>query len=151
MPIKMCSDWETCGLLKHCKYKTIEGVTRKCVRIARYIRIKKKTRNNDVWLYSYDTHMLFVCYSCVVLETIVQAGPMVWYVQVVCFRAIIEEKWARKSSTRSMFNSQLCSIHVKMSRPYWHDRLIIRATRLPLWPWGSVTWPPYCLLSCVHP
>ena len=37
VPIKMCSDCETCGLLNHCKYKIIEEVTRKCVRIVRHV------------------------------------------------------------------------------------------------------------------
>ena len=32
-PIKMCSNCWTCGLLNHCKQKTIEEVTRKYVRI----------------------------------------------------------------------------------------------------------------------
>ena len=36
VPIKMCSDYGTCGLLNHCKYKIIEEVTRKCVRIVRH-------------------------------------------------------------------------------------------------------------------
>ena len=35
VPIKICSDYETCGLLNYCKYKRIEEVTRRCVRIAR--------------------------------------------------------------------------------------------------------------------
>ena len=34
VPIKMCLDCETCGLLNHCKM--IEEVTRKCVRIVRH-------------------------------------------------------------------------------------------------------------------
>ena len=36
VPIKMCSDRETCGLLNHCKYKMMEEVSRKCVRIVRH-------------------------------------------------------------------------------------------------------------------
>ena len=36
VPIKMCLDCETCGLLNHCKWKMIEEVTRNCVRIVRH-------------------------------------------------------------------------------------------------------------------
>ena len=42
VPIKMCSDCETCGLLNHCKWKMIEEVTRKCVRIVRHTDYLKK-------------------------------------------------------------------------------------------------------------
>ena len=36
VPFKMCSDYETCGVLNHCKGKMIEKVTRNCVRIVRH-------------------------------------------------------------------------------------------------------------------
>ena len=36
VPIKMCSEYETYGLMNHCKEKMIEQVTRNCVQIVRY-------------------------------------------------------------------------------------------------------------------
>ena len=36
VPIKICSDCETCVLLNQCTQKMIEEVTRKCVRIVRH-------------------------------------------------------------------------------------------------------------------
>ena len=42
VPVIMCSDCGTCGLMNHCKYKMIEEVTRKCVRInCEAYRLKK--------------------------------------------------------------------------------------------------------------
>ena len=35
MPIKICSDCETCGFLNHCKGKMVKEITR-CVRIMRH-------------------------------------------------------------------------------------------------------------------
>ena len=36
VPIQMCSDCKIYGLLNHCKWKMIEEVTRKCIRIVRH-------------------------------------------------------------------------------------------------------------------
>ena len=40
VPIKMCSHCETCGLLKHCKWKMIEANIKQCVRIVMHTDLK---------------------------------------------------------------------------------------------------------------
>ena len=48
VPIKMCSDCETCGLLNHCEYKTIKEVTRKCSDCEAY-GLKKHGLTRSEW------------------------------------------------------------------------------------------------------